>query len=308
MRHETFATPGPVEIELRVPAGRLELETAETDETHVELAPFGGDDDSIATVESARIELRERASGAQQVIIAVENSGRGLGLSLSRGLQSGLRHFQFGILRSGEVLARVRCPHGTSVDAEGGSTEIEARGRYGSVSVSTRSGDVDLAEIERDASVHSVSGDVAVGIVAGKTRVETASGDVAVSGVGTRGEINSASGDVLVDHARGPMTVNTASGDVVVRRADSSVAVNTASGDQRVDGLAEGEVTLRSASGDIRVSVRRGTKLWLDAHSRSGETTSDLEVGTERPGDGAPSLELRATSLSGDIHIERVPA
>jgi hypothetical protein len=308
MRHETFATPGPVEIEVRVPAGRVELETAETAETRVELAPFGDDDDSLAAVQSARIELRERATGGQQVLVAVENAGRALDLSLSRGLPSGLRHFQFGILRRGEVLARVRCPHGTSVDAEGGSTEIEARGRFGSVTVSTRSGDVDLAEIERDASVHSVSGDVRVGIVAGKTRVETASGDVAVRGVGTRGEINSASGDVLVDHAPGPITVNSASGDVVVRRADSSVAVNTASGDQRIDGLAEGEVSLRSASGDIRVSVRPGTKLWLDAHSRTGETTSDMEVGSEPPGDRAPSLELRATSLSGDIHIERVPA
>jgi hypothetical protein len=69
--------------------------------------------------------------------------------------------------------------------------------------------------------------------------------------------------------------------------------------------VSSGEVSLQSASGDIQVGVRRGTKVWLDARSRSGDATSELDVGDEPPAEGAPVLELRASSMSGDIHVGR---
>src|SRR5207253_11177311 len=37
MRSETFQTPGPVRLDLELPAGSIEIETSNTDETHVEL-------------------------------------------------------------------------------------------------------------------------------------------------------------------------------------------------------------------------------------------------------------------------------
>jgi Putative adhesin len=316
MRGETYTTPGPVALELRLPAGRLELETADTDQTRVELEPLRDDEESRTAVEAALIELRERAAGGQKVSVVVdEDSGRGLGIRLSRGSEKVLvvdagkvrvgRHLRFGLSRHVEVLARVRCPHGTSLEAEVESADVEARGRFGSVSVSTGSGDVEIGEIEGDAAVNSASGDIELGRIAGTVRVNAASGDVAIGRAEGGGEISCASGDAVVDAAGASLAVKTASGDVVVRDAASSLAVKTASGDQRVDKVAEGEVTLESASGSIHVAVRRGTKLWVDVRSRTGETTSDLEVGDEPPAEGAPTLELRATSMSGDIHVGR---
>ena len=35
MRSETFSTPGAVRLNLEIPAGEIDLETAETEETHV---------------------------------------------------------------------------------------------------------------------------------------------------------------------------------------------------------------------------------------------------------------------------------
>ncbi|MDQ3875059.1 MAG: DUF4097 domain-containing protein [Actinomycetota bacterium] len=310
-----YETPGPIALEIRVPAGRVELETADTDQTRVELEPLHDDEESHAAAESARIELRERAAGGQKVTVAVaEESRRGLGIRLSRGAEKvlvvdagklGGRHFGFGLSRGAEVLVRVRCPHGTSVEAEGESADLEARGRFGSVSVSTSSGDVEVGEVDGEAAVNSASGDIELDRVGGAIRVNAASGDVVVRRADGGGEISCASGDAIVDAAGGRLAVKTASGDVVVREAASSLAVKTASGDQRVDSVVEGEVTLESASGDIHVAVRRGTRLWVDARSRTGDTTSDLEVGDEPPAEGGPTLELRATSMSGDIHVGR---
>ena len=40
----------------------------------------------------------------------------------------------------------------------------------------------------------------------------------------------------------------------------------------------------------------------------SGETSSDLEVGDAPVGEDGPLVELKATSMSGDIHVRRADA
>ena len=81
--------------------------------------------------------------------------------------------------------------------------------------------------------------------------------------------------------------------------------MQTASGDQEVGSVSEGQITLQSASGDIEVGVKKGSKLFIDARSMSGETSSDLEVGEAPPEGEGPLVELRATAMSGDIRIRR---
>ena len=69
--------------------------------------------------------------------------------------------------------------------------------------------------------------------------------------------------------------------------------------------MREGEVTLQTASGDIEVGIKQGSKLWIDARSMSGETSSELELG-DAPSDGdGPLVEVRATAMSGDIKVKR---
>ena len=105
--------------------------------------------------------------------------------------------------------------------------------------------------------------------------------------------------------ARGSLSVNSASGDVLIREVGSPVSINTASGDQTIGAVTNGSVGLKSASGDLKVGIREGSTLWVDARSRSGEVSSELPV-TDLPPEGdAPHIELRANTMSGDITLVR---
>ena len=68
MRRETFNTPGPLRLEVRVPSGRIDLESVEGDETIVELEA------SPEIEEEARIEMRPRRDG-HEVIVVIEDAG-----------------------------------------------------------------------------------------------------------------------------------------------------------------------------------------------------------------------------------------
>ena len=286
---QTFRTPGPLALSIKLPAGEIALTTVDGDETIVELQPARDNDASREAVERARVELRERAGGGHELVIAVDER-RSWGFSLGRGA---------------EVALRVSAPHGSDVGIEASSADVQGRGRFGRASVSTASGDIELDQVGGDARISTASGDVRVREIAGEARINTASGDVEAGALAGATSVNTASGDVVVDRADSGLTVRTASGDVIVRRASSSLNVATASGDQRIDSVVEGDVRLQSASGDLRVGVRRGSKVWVDASSKSGEAASELELGDLPPDGDGPLLELRANTLSGDISVVR---
>jgi DUF4097 and DUF4098 domain-containing protein YvlB len=229
--------------------------------------------------------LRERGSG-HEVLVDARDRGRG-------------------IFRNAEVLIVVTAPEGTSVESKSGSADVEGRGRFGSVDIETGSGEIEFSEVTGEASINAASGDVQLGSIGGAARVNTASGDVLIRSIGGEGKINSASGDVIIREVHGELSVNSASGDVLVREAASSVGVNTASGDQEIGAVTTGKVTLKSASGDLKVGIREGTSLWVDARSRSGEVRSELPVSDLPPDGNGPSVELRANTMSGDITVAR---
>jgi DUF4097 and DUF4098 domain-containing protein YvlB len=81
--------------------------------------------------------------------------------------------------------------------------------------------------------------------------------------------------------------------------------VRTASGDQQLRSVVEGTVELASASGDIRVGIKQGSRLWVDARSMSGDVSSELEVGDEVPEEDGPLVELKVTAMSGDVEVVR---
>lgn len=169
-----------------------------------------------------------------------------------------------------QVLIRVRGPHGLELDASTASADIVAVGRLGATDVRTASGDISIEAAE------------------GATEVKTASGDVEL------GRVSGACG------------VNTMSGDVVVGESTTALTVNTMSGDARVGRASGGTIQLRSMSGDLEAAIARGATLFVDATSASGDVRSELPVTGTAPG-GPADVELRATSLSGDIVVTRAP-
>jgi DUF4097 and DUF4098 domain-containing protein YvlB len=83
--------------------------------------------------------------------------------------------------------------------------------------------------------------------------------------------------------------------------------VNTASGDVELRSVREGDVKLNSASGDIEVGIATGSRLWVEAQSLSGETSSDIDLESGAPiaSDEGPLVDLKARTLSGDISVRR---
>jgi hypothetical protein len=274
MRHERFDTPGKLRLDLSVSAGEIDVRAEGDGETTVDLEPLRSNDASREAVESARIQLRDRGD-AQELVVDVRGT-RGLGI-FSRGA---------------EVRLVVHCPAGAELEAEGGSADVQAAGRYSSVSVQTGSGDVGVATVDGDAKLRSGSGDLSLERADGELTAQTGSGDVEIGRTGRTAAVRSASGDVVVRDATLELTVQTASGDV------------------RVEAVSVGEVSVQSASGDVYVGVRKGRTVWMDAKSMSGETTSDLAVGGEAEAqeDEGPLVELRIQTMSGDIHIARAAA
>jgi DUF4097 and DUF4098 domain-containing protein YvlB len=261
MRREVFQTPGPLLLNVRIPSGRIELETVMGDETVVEL-------DASPEVEGeARIELRPRRDG-HEVTIVIEK----------RGFFRGFR---------GEVRVRVSAPPAADVEVSTASADLHARGAFGAVEVNTASGDVAFEHIGGEVQINSASGDVNLQHVGGRMTVNTASGDLDVGLLESEGKVRAASGDVSID------------------AADASLKVQTASGDVEIGSVREGDVVVQTASGDIDVGIKKGSKLWIDARSMSGETTSELDV-TDAPPEGeGPTVEVRATAMSGDITVKR---
>jgi hypothetical protein len=244
MRRETFATPGPVRLVVRVPAGAVDVETAETGETVVELEPLNERAEQV--VEDASVTLR-----GDEIRIELDQK----------------RLLILG--RTPSVRVAVRAPLGSSVEADTAAADVAGHGRFGSVDVKTASGDVRFDAVERDTAITAVSGDVAVGTVGGETAVKTVSGDV------------------KVDEAARDASVQTVSGDLVL------------------GAVTQGKVNLKTVSGDIRVGIRPGSSLWVDANSVSGKTMSELELGDAPPDSDKPLVELRAKSVSGDIRVVR---
>lgn len=240
MRTETFHTPGDLTVRVRVPVGRIELETVEGAEARVEL------ESDPPIEEEAVIELR-----GNDLVVEIEE-----------------RRLLF-LRTAPRAQVRIACPPGARLDIDAVSADIGATGAYGRADVKT------------------VSGDVRLGRIDGELAVKTVSGDAEVGGAGGRATLQSVSGDLRLEEAGGPVLAQTVSGDV------------------RLGAVVEGAVELKSVSGDMHVGIRPGSRLWVDAKSTTGDTSSELELGDAPAAEEGPLVELRATSMSGDIRIVR---
>jgi hypothetical protein len=266
-----FETPGEVHVRIALGAGDVQIDAGSEPRTEVELVALRDDETTRTAIEEATVEARERGDRTEIVVEIQRKGGWGF---LGRGPSVGVR---------------VRCPHATDVDVTTASADVTTTGRLG------------------DVDVKSASGDLAFETVA-SFRATTASGDVTVNDVGGNGNVKTASGDVSVRRSHGSLSLNLASGDALVGDAAGPISVATVSGDQEIACVQAGEVKLQSVSGDVRVGVRSGLRVWIDATSVSGSMTSELPMDETAAGRGDPAIELRARTVSGDVRIVRAAA
>jgi len=193
-------------------------------------------------------------------------------------------------------------PTDSRVDVRSGSADIRVAGQVAAVSVKSGSGDVSLDRVTGAGSIDTGSGDVAVAEVVGELRVRSGSGDVSADHLHAATTVSTGSGDIKVEHAAGPVVVKTGSGDLDVARAESDVSMTTGSGDTVIRHAARGRITSKAASGSVRVGVPVGTPVWTDITTVTGTVRSGLE-GVGEPEPGADFVEVRATTVSGDIQL-----
>lgn len=200
-----------------------------------------------------------------------------------------------------QLAITVHAPGESSVRVRVVTAAVTCHGQWSRASLSTASGDGDVEQVTGDLTMNSAGGCLRVGTVGGALSVKTASGDVHARRVG------------------GHTDVKTASGAVRLGEAGADVTVKSASGDVAVDAARHGTVRLTSASGDLSVGVLPGTGVWLDLHTLTGQTRSDLPV-REHPSDAAPTtdhgtmagdqgavtaLTVQLRSISGDVRLHR---
>jgi Toastrack DUF4097 len=277
----TFETSGDVTLRVKLASGRVVVTTIDEPRTSVDLVPHGrGGEDRVETVV---VRAEERRGGH---VITVEEKDR-------------IRWGPIRITWGGDVEVRIVCPPRADLDLSGGSTDLRVEG------------------LLNDVSARTASGDLRLDVVTGELQLKTASGDVSVSAIEDEGEVVTVSGDVDIGRAERPLSVRSVSGDIDVGEVRSALTVASTSGDVELQDVEAGDVRIQTISGDARVAVGQGTRVWVDATTVSGDLSSELGLSDETPdaivsdseSDGEPPsgevVPLHVKTVSGDVAIVR---
>jgi DUF4097 and DUF4098 domain-containing protein YvlB len=247
--------------------------TVDEPRTSVDLIPTGrrGSD----AVDAIEVSADERHGGH---LITIEHKDR-------------IRWGPIQISWGGDIEVRVTCPPGSNLEFSSGSADIRVEGDLGEVSVKTASGDVTLGDVAKKFQVKTASGDVSAGTIERGGQVVTVSGDVRLDSFESDLQARSVSGDVRIGRVRGPLNLSTTSGDIAL------------------DAVESGEVRAQTVSGDARIGVGRGTRVFIDAASLSGDLSSELGVedgaASSEPEQEGAVVPLHVKTVSGDVQIVR---
>ena len=168
MRSETFHTPRPLAVTVKLPRGDVQVTTVPGEEATVTLD--GGGDRARRQIDEAEVTLVDRGDH-DELVVDVDPDD----------ITFGNERFKLAITLGGRkdnVDVRIQVPPGTVLRAATGSADIRANGSFGAVETKTGSGDVTIDEVERDASVKVARGDVKIDRVGGSLKVQSAAGDV----------------------------------------------------------------------------------------------------------------------------------
>jgi DUF4097 and DUF4098 domain-containing protein YvlB len=270
--HKTFTTEAHLTVYVELGSGRLITAAEAGDEAVVEI------------------------TGPRADEFHVELSGSTLSVTSPRA------RF-FGIGESHDV--RITVPDGTDLVSKTGSADTETTGTLGMLKLRTGSGDIEVDKADGIVVIESGSGDVRGHEFGAEVRIKSGSGDIDLGEVrGTTG-ISTGSGDVVIGRAHAATVVKTGSGDLEVKRSEGDVTLTTASGDLTLGHVPSGKVIAKNVSGDVRVGIPAGTPVWTDITSVSGSVASNL-TGGGKPAEGQPYVELRATTVSGDVVLQQI--
>jgi len=274
MTQHRFESPQPADLYVEVGRGTVDITATDTTETFIEIAGRDAED------------------------VEVEQSGRRISIIAPR--------HRAGFLGGDSKLdISVRLPLDSDLSVKSGSAFVGVVGTVGGCQVKTGSGDVQIAELTGSSLLETGSGNIEVEAANAELRVKSGSGDVRVRQAEVAVAVSTGSGDVEIGTANGPAAVKTGSGDLKVVDARTDVSLATGSGDFLVGAARSGRLTVKGASGDVRVGIPAGLPVWTDLSTVSGSIRSDIE-GAGEAAEGADHVELRAKVVSGDIVLTQV--
>ncbi len=250
MLERSFHTPLPLELEVGIPSGDIEVETTEGEESNITV---DGDE--------RLLEELEIHQDGNRVVVAYRGKGK-FGFSLSP--------FTL-VFGANDLRVRASVPHGAGVKVKTASADTQLDGHFGPLGVNsvsgdlrvrgevvggatvkTVSGDAELERVDGDMSAQTVSGDVRIGPVAGSADAKTVSGDIRFELV-TAGDVRftSVSGDIEVGIAQGSAI------DVDAGSTSGDLSSEVPLGSEPVVGEGEPAPTVvlrgRTVSGDVKV-------------------------------------------------------
>lgn len=279
----TFATPEPITATIDISIGAVHVIASERIDTVVAVNP--GDPSRPRDASVAQETHIEYADGR---LVVRAPRPRGLASLVS------------GASRYGSVEVVVELPDGSEVEVEAQVGDVRADGRLGEVRVRTAAGEIRVDDAG-PARLETPGGAVRLGRAAGPVAI-VAAGEVRVTAVPGDAELKNLNGRTWVGEVTGELRVRSSNGDVTIHRSRGQVNVKTANGDIRVDEVAGGSLDLATGYGRVDVGITADTAAWVDAHSRFGRITRDLDD-APAPEDDRSTAEIRARTSFGDIAI-----
>ena len=269
---QTFNTPGPTQLFVELGSGRLTAAATDSTESSVEV----------------------RGPRAEEFVISYD--GKRLSVIAPHGRFFG---------RGDSHDVRVQLPSGSELVTKMGSADTSTSGTLGLLALKSGSGDIEIERAEGPVVIESGSGDIKGLEFAADVRIKSGSGDIEVREVRGKTGISTGSGDVSLGTVHSSTVIKTGSGDLQVNRSEADVSLTTASGDLTIGAAPRGRVTAKNVSGDVRVGIPTGTPVWTDINTVTGAVRNNL-ASVGKPGKDQDYVELRASTVSGDVHLRQV--
>jgi hypothetical protein len=203
------------------------------------------------------------------------------------------------ITGSGDVTLTAEDRQDLEIDAGGRSVQPRTKDRGRTVVVrAARLLSVDLhirCPLDTDVSVGSISADVRLAGSLGSVKVTTVSGQVQVDAAADV-DVRSVSGDLSVANCRGRCRLNTRSGRITARTAAGPTHASTISGDVQLQTSGQGDMAVRTVSGEVTIEVPHGKQPRARLRSLTGRVHCDCPQGTD--------FDLQCTTVSGRVEVK----
>ncbi|MDA3624373.1 DUF4097 family beta strand repeat-containing protein [Saccharopolyspora oryzae] len=289
VRSQDFDTSGPIRIDIGNSLGPVTVELADTEATYVEVrhdpAASGPDWRSgltgLLNWVSEQFDTGIRSGGdvrgpQEPIAEAVRRTRVDL-----TGNRLAIRTPATSPLRNVPLSVKVRAPLDSEVAVNTSSGEVRVSGPARRVGVQAGSGTVSIEQASDRATVRSGSGQLRLGTMTGGVHARSGSGDIEISSL------------------EAPSSVATGSGNVWLGAVSADVLVRSGSGDLTIADATEGQVELITGSGELQVSIHRGTAAEVDLTSSTGSASSDLVV-SDQPPEEEPKLRVFGRTGTGD--------